>query len=156
MSNRAPAGAVALTVGFLGVWEGCDHVARHQAIDPAGIITYCEGLTNYDDKNIRPGQVFSDADCAKLLAGALPRYIAMVNRQIKVAMPPHRYTAVLSFTWNEGEGTLRKSSIRADMNAGRTPQACNDFLKYDMANHKVLVGLENRRKAERGYCIRED
>lgn len=80
----------------------------------------------------------------------------MVDRQIHVSMPPHRYSSILSFTYNEGEGTLHRSSIRTDMNAGRTTQACNDLLKYDIANGKVLVGLENRRKAERGYCLRED
>ena len=158
----APRGSGAVTIvltlaiPFLGLWEGIDHVARHQAIDPAGIITYCNGLTNYDNPDVRVGEVFSDAQCAKLLRGELPRYIKMVDRQIKVAMPPHRYTAVLSFTYNEGEGTLHKSSIRRDMNEGLTVQACNDFLKYNMANHKVLQGLTNRRRAERAYCLRED
>ena len=158
MTQRSPvpAAVLVLVVPFLGTWEGIDHVARHQAIDPAGVITYCSGLTNYDDATVRPGQIFSDAQCAKLLAGELPRYWAMVERQIKVEMPPHRGAAILSFTYNEGEGTLHRSSIRTDMNAGRTTQACDDFLKYDMANRKVLVGLENRRKAERLYCLRED
>jgi lysozyme len=80
----------------------------------------------------------------------------MVDRQIKVAMPPHRYSAVLSFTYNEGEGTLKKSSIKRDMNDGMTVMACNDFMKYDVANHRVLPGLANRRRAERSFCLRED
>lgn len=154
-SKLTPA-VLAIIVPFLGAWEGIDHVARHQAIDPGGIITYCNGLTNYDNPNIKEGEIFSDAQCAKLLSGELPRYAAMVDRQIHVSMPPHRYSSILSFTYNEGEGTLHRSSIRTDMNAGRTTQACNDLLKYDIANGKVLVGLENRRKAERGYCLRED
>jgi lysozyme len=154
--SAVPIAVLALVIPFLGAWEGIDHVARHQAIDPAGVITYCSGLTNYDDATVRPGQIFSDAQCAKLLAGELPRYWAMVKREIKVEMPPHRSAAVLSFTYNEGEGTLHRSSIRRDMNAGRTEQACKDFLKYDIANGKRLVGLDNRRHAEYTYCIRED
>jgi GH24 family phage-related lysozyme (muramidase) len=102
------------------------------------------------------GEVFSDAECARLLRGELPRYLRMVDRQIKVAMPPHRYSAVLSFTYNAGEGTLKKSSIKRNMNAGRTTSACDDFLQYDVANHRVLQGLENRRRAERSFCLRED
>ena len=155
-SSGPVAAVLAITIPFLGLWEGIDHVARHQAIDPAGVITYCNGLTNYDDPEVRVGEVFSDAECARLLRGELPRYLRMVDRQIKVVMPPHRYSAVLSFTYNEGEGTLKRSSIKRDMNAGRTGRACDDFLKYDTANHRVLQGLENRRRAERTFCLRED
>ena len=155
-SSGPVAAVLAITIPFLGLWEGIDHVARHQAIDPSGVITYCNGLTNYDNPNVRVGEVFSDAECARLLRGELPRYLRMVDRQIKVAMPPHRYSAVLSFTYNEGEGTLKKSSIKRDMNAGRTGRACDDFLQYDVANHRVLQGLENRRRAERAYCERTD
>src|SRR5450830_1636182 len=109
-SGRGPIAAVlAITIPFLGLWEGVDHVARHQRIDPAGVITYCNGLTNFDNPDVRVGEVFSDAQCATLLRGELPRYLRMVDRQITVAMPPHRYAAILSFTYNAGEGTLRKS-----------------------------------------------
>ena len=151
-SSGPVAAVLAITIPFLGLWEGIDHVARHQAIDPSGVITYCNGLTNYDNPNVRVGEVFSDAECARLLRGELPRYLRMVDRQIKVAMPPHRYSAVLSFTYNAGESTLKKSSIKRNM----TVMACNDFMKYDVANHRVLQGLENRRRAERSFCLRED
>jgi hypothetical protein len=44
--------AVALTASFLTVWEGYAPVAKHEHVDPPGVITWCFGRTNFDDPTV--------------------------------------------------------------------------------------------------------
>jgi lysozyme len=147
---------VSTAFAFLCTWEGVSYTASHERIDPPGVITVCNGITNYDQPTLKAGDKFTPAQCKMLLSKALPKYDACIQQYVKVDLPPRRHVAMLSFIYNEGCGNFKKSSILRDLNAGRTKQACDDLLNYATANHKYLQGLENRRQAERKLCLRED
>jgi hypothetical protein len=75
--------AVALTVSFLTVWEGYAPVAKHEHVDPPGVITWCFGRTNFDDPSVPAGTRFTKEECGKLLAGDVPKYAAPLFACVK-------------------------------------------------------------------------
>jgi len=154
--NRKPAWLLIL-VPFLMGWEGIDLVARHQAIDPPSVITYCIGRTNADGGHVRPGQHFSREQCKEYLIHDSPKYNAALMACYPMdTLPPNRHAALVSFGYNVGPGTFCKSSVVRYLKQGRIRDACNALLRYDRANGRYLKGLHNRRVAERALCLRED
>lgn len=155
--KRGVAGAAAaLAVAALVQWEGMDLTARHQSIDPPGVITACIGETNYDDPALKAGQKFTPEECKQRLLDDLPKYAAQVDQCIHVEMPPHRRAALISFTYNVGGHALCKSSVSRYINAGDVQRGCNALLLYNKSNGAVRRGLDNRRRFEREWCLRED
>lgn len=149
---------VTLCAGFLMAWEGFAPVAKHERVDPPGVITWCFGRTNYDDPTVKAGTRFTKPECVKLLEKDLPKYAAPLLKCIDNfnTLPPHRQAAMVSFSYNLGPGTVCKSSVVKNLNNGNVPAACNAMMKYTRANGVVLRGLINRRNAERAYCLRND
>ena len=154
--SRKPAWLVIL-VPFLMGWEGVDLVARHQAIDPPGVITYCNGRTNADGGNVRIGQRFTKKECENFVVPDAIRYDKEMQRCYPMeTLHPHRRAAMVDFAYNVGVGTFCKSSVRRYLKEGNVRAACNALLRFDRANGRVLRGLEHRRQAERVLCLRED
>lgn len=150
--NNRKAIVVVLAVGMITVWEGYQKVGWHDPIDPPGINTVCYG--HIEDVEI--GDTYTKTQCQEMLATDLPRYEAMVDKCIKVPMPPHRHAAIISFTYNVGGGALCRSSVARKLNAGDVQGGCDALLLYNRANGKVIRGLTNRRVAERKYCLMND
>lgn len=149
--SKAPAWlAVAITI--VAAFEGLYTKAYK---DPVGVTTICYGVTNHDRK-VKMGDRYSKEECVQFLKEDLIKYKKMVDRCIKVDMPPHRTAALVSFTYNVGQGNLCKSSVARKLNAGDVKGGCNALLLYNKAGGKVFRGLERRRAAERELCLRND
>ena len=140
----------------LSQWEGMDLTAKKYRHDPPGVVTACIGMTNFDRPDLKVGQTFTPEQCKRYLLEDLPRYSRQMERCIKADMPPHRRASMISFTYNVGGGNLCKSSVARHMNAGNVQEACDALLLYVKANGKYLRGLENRRRWEREWCLRND
>lgn len=146
---------------YIPHWEGTDLVAHHNSFDPKGVITWCNGITNYDDKTVKVGTHFTKEECAQKLTNLLPRYWDPLLACIHVPMPLHRSNAFLSASVNLGPGRVCKSPMVKYINQGNVTAACNAFKNYTRAAGVVLPGLENRRFkdrmwSERTWCLRED
>ncbi len=150
-------GVAALVVASLVQWEGLTHTAKHERIDPPGVITVCYGMTNYD-RPLKAGQKFTTAECEEFLLRDIPRYADQARNCIPglADLPPHRQAAMVSFVYNVGEGTLCRSSVARYMNKGDITKACQSLMLYTKADGKVLRGLINRRKFEKAWCLRND
>jgi len=153
---------VGICVAFLMVHEGYEPIARHERIDPPGVITWCFGRTNYDDPAVKVGTRFTKEDCEKLLAEDLPKYAAPVQECIPSfdTMPPKRQAALISFAYNLGSGRLCASGVARELNAGHVQAGCDAMLAYNRVNGKVCddahCGLGQRRRDERRLCLAED
>ncbi len=145
---------VALAMTLVAGWEG---LYTHAYRDPIGVVTVCYGITNADMK-VKMGDRYTAEECKKLLGDALPRYDAQVRKCIPKIdeFPPHRHAALVSFTYNVGQGNLCKSSVARHLNAGRIKQGCDALLLYNKAGGRVLKGLVNRRAQEHEWCLRSD
>jgi len=79
-----------------------------------------------------------------------------VRRHVRVALTENQFTALLSFTFNLGEGNLSRSTLLRLLNAGDYTRAADEFLRWDKAGGRVVVGLSRRRRAERALFLKPD
>lgn len=107
---------------------------------------------------VLPGETFdrplSQAEGDALLARGLPRYELAVCRLIGVPLPDSCFDALVSFTFNLGEGALAASTLRRLINAGRIADAGPQFDRWVLAGTQKLPGLVRRRAAERALFER--
>ena len=71
-----------------------------------------------------------------------------VRRLIKVSLKQHQLDALISFTFNCGEGSLRTSTLRKRLNAGEYAAVPHELNKWVFSQKKKLPGLVRRRQAE--------
>lgn len=158
----ALAAGTAYQQGFIPRWEGQDLIAKHNSFDPKGVITVCNGHTNYDDPNLKEGDRYTAVMCSQLLAQDLPKYNAeMVSCLPKDLMVSnHEHVAMLSFVYNVGKNNFCNSSVGREFRAGHREQACRNMGKFTRAAGVELKGLENRRydklEGEIAWCLRDD
>ncbi len=134
------------------MFEGYAPVGHHDPIDPPGVNTICYGHI----EGVKIGERKTKEQCMELLKQDLPKYDKQVKAAIHVPLPPQRYAAILSFTYNVGGGALKKSSVARHLNAGDVQKGCDALLLYVYANGKPIRGLKIRREKERAMCLRND
>jgi lysozyme len=71
-----------------------------------------------------------------------------VRRLIKVPLKQHQVDALVSFTFNSGEGALRTSTLRKRLNAGEYDAVPHELGRWVFSQGKKLPGLVRRRQAE--------
>lgn len=107
---------------------------------------------------VREGESFeaplSPEEGEALLRADLPRYEGAVCRLIEVALEDPCFDALVSFTFNLGEGALSASTLRRLVNAGRLADAAPQFDRWVFAGARKLPGLVRRRAAERALWER--
>lgn len=85
----------------------------------------------------------------ELLLADLAKSAAAVNRLVKVPVTQNEFDALVSFTFNLGEGHLAGSTLLKLLNAGDKDGAADEFVKWSKAGGKTVAGLLRRRSAER-------
>ena len=73
---------------------------------------------------------------------------AAVRRLIRVPLKQHQLDALISFTFNCGEGALKTSTLRKKLNAGDYDAVPSELRKWVFSQGKKLPGLARRREAE--------
>lgn len=146
---------IAICISCCAAWEGYSgHVYR----DSVGVQTICYGQTAADGADFT--KVYTKAQCLDMLGRDLPKYDAPLQRCLKPevynALPAHRHAALVSLAYNVGDVAVCHSSVVRDLNAGNIRQACDNFLLYERAGGRVLLGLQRRREAERQLCLMEN
>ena len=82
------------------------------------------------------------------MQGELRPTAQSVDQLVPIAATAARHAACTSFTCNEGVGEFRRSTLLAKWRAGNLPGAVAQFLIWDIADGRIITGLENRRKLE--------
>ncbi|MHB0820115.1 lysozyme [Stutzerimonas stutzeri] len=138
-------GAVGMASALVTWFEGRSLVAY---LDPVGIPTICEGVT----QGVRMGDVATPAECDALLEKELAVALAAVERRVRVPLPDTRRAALASFVYNVGEGQFSRSTLLRKLNAGDVRGACAELSRWVYAGGRQLAGLVKRRAAERELC----
>ena len=73
---------------------------------------------------------------------------AAVNAHVSVPLFRGQFDAVVSWTYNVGEGALKSSTMLKKINAARHNEVPGQVKRWNRAGGKVLKGLERRREAE--------
>lgn len=96
---------------------------------------------------------FTKQEGMEILRRDLGQYENAVHRAVKVPLNANQFGALVSFTYNLGEGNLAKSTLVKKLNAGDYEGASREFSKWNKAGGKVLAGLTRRREAERQLFV---
>jgi GH24 family phage-related lysozyme (muramidase) len=72
-----------------------------------------------------------------------------VDRLVTAPLNQNEFDALVSFTFNLGEGNLKKSTLLKYLNQMRYEDAANEFPRWNRAGGQILPGLTRRREAEK-------
>jgi lysozyme len=79
-----------------------------------------------------------------------------VRQLVKVPLTQNEFDALTSFVFNVGRGAFADSTLLRLLNEGKRGQAANQFLRWDKAGGKTLLGLSRRRRAERSLFLKKE
>ena len=118
---------------------------------PANVWTVAYGATvGSDGRRIDPDmEPISETEAEALLIRDLGSSEGWVSRLIKTALTENQFSALVSFTFNLGAGSLQRSTLRMKLNRSEYQGAADEFPKWRMAGGRILAGLVRRRAAER-------
>ena len=142
---------------------------RHRAINQEGLnlIKSFEGLylEAYQDavdiwtigyghiQGVSEGMKITVTEAEKLLSQDLKRYEQAVEDAVKIEINENQFSALTSFCFNLGAGSLLQSTLLKLLNQGKIAEAANEFLRWDKAGGQSLLGLSRRRRAERALFL---
>lgn len=135
-------------------FEGCLHpidttrTKFRPYVCPAGVLTIGWGHTNDNGRKFKAGDVWTKGDCDAEFRADMVRFEQSVRRRVKVELTQHQFDALVSFTYNCGEGNLAKSSLLRRVNEGDFEGAAQAFAPWNRGGGRVLNGLTRRRAAE--------
>ena len=117
----------------------------------AKIPTIGYGNTFYaDGTKVKLGDQISKTDALKLLEVIANRDFAdKIFPYIKVKVTQNQFDAMVSLAYNIGVGNFSKSTLLKKVNAGDFVGASEEFLRWNKAGGKELLGLTKRREREK-------
>jgi GH24 family phage-related lysozyme (muramidase) len=133
-----------------------DRVAAY--LDPVGVPTIGYGHT----RGVALGQVITFQRAEEFLREDLAGSEAAVSALVKVALTENQFAALVSFTFNLGAPTLKRSTLLRRLkrstllrrlNQGDYSGAADQFSRFTLAHGRRLPGLVRRRAAERALFL---
>lgn len=115
---------------------------------PAGVLTIGWGHTNVQGRQFDQNSRWSQAECDAELTQDMLAAETSVQRRVRVPLEQPQYDALVSFTFNCGEGNLSKSTLLKKLNASDYDGAAREFKRWNRGSGRVLNGLTRRRTAE--------
>ncbi|NEP13802.1 MAG: lysozyme [Symploca sp. SIO2C1] len=112
---------------------------------PAHILTIGYGTTG---SKVKEGMEITESQAEQFLREDLEKFEKAVKRLVKVKLNDNEFSALVSFTYNCGEGNLESSTALKRLNEGNKVGCVEALQWWDKGGGKVLPGLVKRRKAE--------
>jgi lysozyme len=119
-------------------------IAYHGPLDPPGLWTIGYGHT----AGVQQGDTCTEEQAETWLAQDAQIACNAVLRLVDVPLTQGQLDALVDFTFNEGEGRLRSSTLLTLLNQHQYPAAGQQLLRWDFADGHPAAGLADRRKAE--------
>ena len=138
-------------VNLIKHFESCmkkkgDHYHPYHC--PAGVLTIGWGHTHHHGRKFDENSRWTLAECDAAFMEDMGGFEQAVRRLVTVDLEPWQFDALVSFTYNCGEGNLKKSTLLKKVNAGDFVGAAKEFAKWNKGGGKVLLGLTRRRASE--------
>ena len=122
-------------------FEGCELKAYKC---PAGVWTIGYGHIKTAVEGMEISQSYAD----ELLEGEVVEYEEYVHKAVKVELNQNQFDALVSWTFNLGNGNLNASTMLKVLNSGNYEEVPAQMKRWNKAGGKVLEGLIRRREAE--------
>ena len=134
-----------------GVIKQFERYSPVQYLDAAGYPTIGFGYL------IKPGEKIPEpllgAAAERLLQQDIAPKAAAVSARVSVPLFQEQFDAVVSWTYNLGEGALKSSTMLKKINTGQYDEVPGQMKRWNRARGKVLKGLQRRREAEAALYI---
>lgn len=121
--------------------------------DQRGILTIGWGHTGDD---VQDGMSCTQDDAEQWFTEDTQTAVDAVNRLVAIPLRQNEFDALVSFTFNLGQGSLASSTLLAHLNAGDKNDAAQQFLVWDHVNGVENPGLLRRRQAEQQLFLDEN
>ena len=126
-----------------------EHFYPKKYNDPIGLPTIGYGhLITKADGNKYNGVTLSEDEATELLKSDLQIAQNAVYRLVKVKLNQNQFDALVSWTFNLGEGNLQKSTLLKMLNIGDFNDVPDQMKSWNKAGGRVLPGLVRRRNSE--------
>ncbi|MBW4657446.1 MAG: glycoside hydrolase family protein [Drouetiella hepatica Uher 2000/2452] len=136
----------------LNVLKSFEGLRLDSYLDPVGVWTIGYGTTS----GIRAGMRITEAQAESYLKQDLDRFERAVKSAVKVSLNSDQFSALVSFTYNVGEGALNSSTLLRKLNQGDYQGAANEFARWNKGDGVELPGLTRRRSAEKALFLGQD
>lgn len=118
-------------------------------LDPVNVWTIGYGHT----EGVKPGDAITKDKAETFLKQDMEKFEKVVERYVTVPLNSNQFSALVSFTFNVGDGAFNGSTLRKLLNQSKYDAAAEQFTRwvYGTVNGKrvKLPGLVRRREAER-------
>lgn len=141
---------VDMAVALAKQFEGCRLQAYPDPASGGDPWTVGWGATG---NGIGPGTVWTQLQANTDLQNRMSAIGARVDEIVTVPLTDEQKGALCDFAYNEGLGSLQRSTLLADLNSSNMQGAADQFMVWDMAAGQVVGGLETRRNAEKALFI---
>lgn len=141
--------------------DGVDLIKHFESLrlsayqDSVGIWTIGYGHTD-GGKNtgkITGGMTIDEPQAEAYLRADLGHFEQAVEKIVTCDLNDNQFAALVSFSFNLGEGNLKASTLLKKLNAGDYFGAAGEFKQWSKAGGKRLGGLVRRRLSERNlFC----
>ena len=135
-------------LSFLKSWEELRLNIYHGKADAPGVFTIGWGHKVLRGE-VYPPDGIDEAWADKILLHDLQDPTGTVNTLVHVPLTQNEADALIDFTFNEGQGNFRKSTLLRLLNRGDLAGAGQQFLVWDKADGKEVEGLSDRRQKEK-------
>ena len=136
-----------LGLDLLKHYEG---MRLHAYQDSVGIWTIGVGHI----KGVHKGMVISEQQSDDFLREDLEEAEDAVNRLVTAPLDQAQFDALVSLVFNIGQGNFSHSTLLKKLNAHDYLGASTEFVKWNKAGGKPVLGLTRRRAAERDLFLR--
>jgi len=127
-------------------FEGCKLTTY---LCSAGVKTIGFGSTIINHKPVVEGQKITLEEANKAFDSDILVFQNNVLKHIKKPLNQNQFDAIISFVYNVGVGNFKSSTLLKKLNINpNDPTIKDEFLKWNKAAGKVVIGLTNRRVKE--------
>ena len=108
------------------------------------------GTTVYPNgRKVKKGDVITQEQALEYLKDDTKKFATAVIRLARAPLNQNQFDALVSFTYNLGDGALARSTLLRKVNEREYDSASDEFTKWIYAGGRILPGLVRRRNAER-------
>ncbi len=112
--------------------------------------TIGHGTTVYPNgKPVKMGDICTAEQAFSYLINDVDSFEKSVSLMLEKEVTQGQFDALVSFAYNLGSRNLKSSTLLKKLNAGDVAGAADEFLRWNRAAWRIMVGLTRRRQAER-------